>query len=141
MTRINICTNQLVAVLVNTTLFIMFGLAVYSSPLDDILVLSVNDVNNLYFPDTFPYIEQVKPVSSSNGTISAESAAGGSSSLSTGAVAGIAVACVVIVSDYYLNAFIAITAKYACMYTGLRCHCSSHFLLHSQEKSRQEKDG
>ncbi|KAF1806423.1 hypothetical protein FB192DRAFT_1294347 [Mucor lusitanicus] len=83
------------AVLVNTTLFIMFGLAVYNNPLDDILVISVNDVNNLYFPDTFPYIEQIKPANN-NGTISAENAIDSSSSLSTGAVAGIAVACVVV---------------------------------------------
>ncbi|KAL9560294.1 hypothetical protein MBANPS3_000021 [Mucor bainieri] len=84
------------AVLVNNTLFIMFGLAVYNSPLDDILVMSVNDVNNLYFPDTYPYIEQIKPTSSNNGTISAESSINNSSSLSTGAIAGIAVACVVV---------------------------------------------
>ncbi|KAK4509886.1 uncharacterized protein ATC70_007190 [Mucor velutinosus] len=84
------------AVLVNTTLFIMFGLAVYNNPLDDILVMSVNDVNNLYFPDTFPYIEEIKPVTSSNGTITAESATNSSSSLSTGAVAGITFACVII---------------------------------------------
>ncbi|GAN07072.1 hypothetical protein MAM1_0147c06562 [Mucor ambiguus] len=84
------------AVLVNTTLFIMFGLAVYKNPLDDIIVMSVNDVNNLYFPETFPYIEQIKPISSSNGTISAESSSNSSNSLSTGAVAGIAVACVVV---------------------------------------------
>lgn len=76
----------------------MFGLAVYNNPLDDILVMSVNDVNNLYFPDTFPYIEKVKTVSSGNGTIFTESTADSSNSLSTGAIAGIAVTCVVIVS-------------------------------------------
>ncbi|CAO3611277.1 unnamed protein product [Mucor fragilis] len=84
------------AVLVNATLFIMFGLAVYNNPLDDILVMSVNDVNNLYFSDTFPYIEKVKTVSSGNGTIFTESTADSSNSLSTGAIAGIVVACVVI---------------------------------------------
>ncbi|KAL9556374.1 hypothetical protein PS6_002361 [Mucor atramentarius] len=95
-TLVNICTNQQIAVLVNTTLFIMFGLAVYNNPLDDILVMSVNDVNNLYFPDTYPYIEQIKTIPNSNGSISAENAISDSSSLSTGAVAGIAVACVVV---------------------------------------------
>ncbi|EPB88935.1 hypothetical protein HMPREF1544_04195 [Mucor circinelloides 1006PhL] len=84
------------AILVNTTLFIMFGLAVYNNPLNDILVMSVNDVNNLYFPDTYPYIEQIKTIPSSNGSVSTENAISNSSSLSTGAVAGIAVACIVV---------------------------------------------
>ncbi|KAI8644094.1 hypothetical protein BD408DRAFT_413714 [Parasitella parasitica] len=77
------------AVLVNTTLFILFGLAVYNNPLDDILLISVNDVNNLYFPDTYPYIEQIK--TSSEKPVADSS----SSSLSSGAIAGIAVACVI----------------------------------------------
>ncbi|CEP09085.1 hypothetical protein [Parasitella parasitica] len=82
--------NQyMTAVLVNTTLFILFGLAVYNNPLDDILVMSVNDVNNLYFPDTYPYVEQIK---SPTETPPIE----GSSTLSSGAIAGIAVACVVV---------------------------------------------
>ncbi|RCI03309.1 hypothetical protein CU098_011802 [Rhizopus stolonifer] len=77
------------AVLVNTSLFIMFGLAVYSNPLNDVLVLSVNDVNNLYFPDTYPYIEQnfTKPMTNDTTVTKIASA-----SLSTGATAGIAVA-------------------------------------------------
>ncbi|CEP09407.1 hypothetical protein [Parasitella parasitica] len=69
------------AVLVGTSLFIMFGFTVYGKPLDSILVISVKDVNNLYFAKTFPYAErEFVPV-----TIA-------SAGLSTGAIAGIGVA-------------------------------------------------
>jgi hypothetical protein len=75
----------------------MFGLAAYANPLNDILVLDVKDVNNLYFPDTYPYIERepkiVPPTSNQTALPPVEN------SLSQGAVAGIAVACSVIVSS------------------------------------------
>jgi hypothetical protein len=96
----------MIAVLVNTTLFIMFGLAVYNSPLNDIIVMSVNDVNNLYFPDTFPYIEQIKPASNANSNDTLLKNLADESSLSTGAIAGIAVACVVVVSLSTCNAML-----------------------------------
>lgn len=96
----------MIAVLVNTTLFIMFGLAVYNSPLDDIIVMSVNDVNNLYFPDTFPYIEQIKPASNASSNSTSAGNLNDGSSLSTGAIAGIAVACIIVVSASTYNAML-----------------------------------
>ena len=82
----------------------MFGLAVYGRPLNDVLILSVNDVNNLYFTETFPYTEIVKPATitpntADNGTtISASNISPTVNILSTGAIAGIAVSCIAIVS-------------------------------------------
>jgi hypothetical protein len=74
----------------------MFGLAAYDNPLDDILVLDVKNVSNLYFPDTYPYIYRepkiILPSSTVNETSTAED------HLSQGQTAGIAVACSVIVS-------------------------------------------
>lgn len=139
-TLVNICTNQQIAVLANTTLFIMFGLAVYNNPLDDILVMSVNDVNNLYFPDTYPYIEQIKTIPNSNGSISAENAISDSSSLSTGAVAGIAVACVVVVSIYIRISQLKLPLNIL-LCPGIRCNCRRSLLLHSQKESGQKKAG
>lgn len=73
----------------------MFGLAAYSNPFNDILVLDVKNVNNLYFPDTYPYIErEAKPVPST-----VETAHG----LSNGEIAGISVACSVVVSGISLT--------------------------------------
>lgn len=71
----------------------MFGLVVYGNPLSDILALSVNDVQNLYFPDTYPYVEQPKVIVPSADAVS--------EGLSKGAVAGIAVGCVVGVSVFH----------------------------------------
>lgn len=134
-TLTNIYTNQQIAILVNTTLFIMFGLAVYNNPLNDILVMSVNDVNNLYFPDTYPYIEQIKTIPSSNGSVSTENAISNSSSLSTGAVAGIAVACIVVVSIYIRISQLKLSlSRLLC--PGIRCNCRRSLLLHSQKESR-----
>lgn len=139
-TLTSICTNQQIAVLVNTTLFIMFGLAVYNNPFNDILVMSVNDVNNLYFPDTYPYIEQIKTIPNSNGSISTENAISNSSSLSTGAVAGIAVACIVVVRIYIRISQLKLPlSRLLC--PGIRCNCRRSLLLHSQKESRQKKAG
>jgi hypothetical protein len=82
----------------------MFGLSVYGRPLNDILVLSVNDVNNIYFTDTFPYTEIIKPAAVIPNTIdnsiiiSAGNISPTVNILSTGAIVGIAVSCIVIVS-------------------------------------------
>lgn len=65
----------------------MFGLVVYGNPLSDILALSVQDVNNLYFPGSYPYDYIPKAVVDTPG----------SDGLSKGAIAGIAVGCVVAV--------------------------------------------
>lgn len=85
----------------NTTLFIMFGLVVYNTPLNDILALNVKDVNNLYFPDTYPYIDIPKTATPSAVT----SSSGG---LSKGAIAGIAVGCVIAVSYFFQKSYMMI---------------------------------
>jgi hypothetical protein len=86
----------LLAVLVNqTSLFILFGLDKDANPTNDLLVLDVRDVNNISFASTFPFDNTI--ATSGNGTANTSNSSGGGS-LSTGAIAGIAVGGVAAVS-------------------------------------------
>ncbi|CAO3688194.1 unnamed protein product [Rhizopus stolonifer] len=80
-----------IAVLVNTTLFIIFGRDINGSPSPNLLTFDVSDISNIQYISEYP----LDSTDSSNSTGSGSYAGYAQSSLTGGAKAGIAVGCVV----------------------------------------------
>jgi hypothetical protein len=90
-----------VAVLVNTSLFILFGVTTDSVALDDMLILDVASVSNITIEKTYPYDKNTGVNDDSPTDKETFGKGNNEKSLSTGAIIGISVGCVVTVSEYY----------------------------------------
>ncbi|KAG1048539.1 hypothetical protein G6F43_009077 [Rhizopus delemar] len=91
------------AVLVDTTLFIMFGLKFKLSPNNDMVALNVSDIKNIKQIDTYPYpLPIVSDNSSSTASVSTNPA---NDSLTSGGKAGVVVGSVIGVATIAAIAF------------------------------------
>jgi hypothetical protein len=85
-------------VLVETSLFILFGMSSKSVVLDDMLVLDVASSSNITIVSTYPYATKA----SSPAIKEAPDENGDEESLSTGAIIGISVSCAITVRTQLL---------------------------------------
>ncbi|KAI9365633.1 hypothetical protein BD770DRAFT_376936 [Pilaira anomala] len=81
------------AVLVNNSLFILFGRNLSGRPLNQLLILNVRDVNNITFANNFPFADSTD---TTNGTKNSNgNDISPKEGLSTGGIAGVAVGAVI----------------------------------------------
>ncbi|KAI9263785.1 hypothetical protein BY458DRAFT_514389 [Sporodiniella umbellata] len=78
-------------VLVNTTLFIIFGKDLNGYPNPNLLTFDISNISNIHYTATYPSV--VAPINTPNST-NVPKSLDGDNSLSSGAKAGIAVGCV-----------------------------------------------